>query len=88
MHLRRAAREDLPLDQALAAKEKRRAAQWRDMWHYGASAYAADRVQRYFGIVGKDNMRAVLADDLRRAPKETLVNLCHFMGPIYLTSQK
>lgn len=80
MHLRRAAREDLTLEQALRAEDERRAARWGDMWHYSASAYAAERVRRYFDTFGEENVLVVLADDLRRERKETLATLCRFIG--------
>ncbi|WP_417268644.1 sulfotransferase family protein [Celeribacter baekdonensis] len=80
MHLRRAAREALPLKDALAEEPNRIDKNWGDMWHYRASAYAADRVERYINRFGAENVLVVLSDDLRTHPKETVQDICRFIG--------
>lgn len=80
MHLRRAAREPLDIAAALAAEPERLAAKWGDMWHYTASAFAAERLARYRQRFGTENVLVLLSDEMRADPAETMKRVCAFLN--------
>ena len=79
MHLRRAVREDLDFDHALAAEPQRESEMWGDMWLYRDSAHSADRVRKYFDVFGRGNVKVVLADDMRNDPRAEVRSILRFI---------
>lgn len=80
LHLRRAAREPLSFEAALAAEDERVAAGWGDIWHYTRSAYAADRIERYVACFGRENVLLVLSDDLQANAQSEMARVYRFLG--------
>lgn len=80
MHLRRAAREDLSLDEALEQESNRKKNNWGDMWLYKDSALAADRVRKYIETFGQNNVLILLSDQLREDPTSAVKEVCQFIG--------
>ncbi|QZD92871.1 sulfotransferase [Qipengyuania xiapuensis] len=80
MHLRRAAREDLDFEAALAAEDSRFAQGWGDMWLYRRSAMSADSVERYFDTFGRDNVKVILASEMREDTLGTVMSIQKFIG--------
>ncbi len=80
MHLRRAAKEDLTLREAIAAEPQRAVAAWGDMWQYTNSAYASERVQRYIDFFGSHNVLVVLSEELRADPQKQFSFICRHIG--------
>ncbi len=92
MHLRRAAREELSFEDALAAENERSAQGWGDMWLYRHSAYAAERVRRYIETFGRDNVLVVISEQMRGDLPATVRTILEFIGvspdvPLDLTGE-
>lgn len=80
MHLRRAAREELAFDDALAAEDARSAQGWGDMWLYRHSAHAAGRVRRYIETFQRENVLVVISEQMRDDLSATVRNILEFLG--------
>lgn len=72
--------EPLPLREALAQEEARRAAGWGWDWHYvNVSRYAA-QVRRYFELFDRDQLKIFLYDDFVARPREVYAEVCRHLG--------
>ncbi len=80
MHLRRAAREKLDFDDALAAEARRDAQGWNDMFLYRQSPRAADSVERYLDLFGPDQVQIILGEELRGDLPGTVSDILGFVG--------
>lgn len=80
MHLRRAAREELEFEDALAAEPRRDAAMWNDMFLYSRSPRAAEGVERYITLFGRERIKILLGEDLRSDLSGAVREILSFIG--------
>ncbi len=79
-HLRRDMREELPLDEALAAEPRRIAEKWGAIYHYVATSRYSESMQRYVHRFGRERLHVILFDEFVKDPVSEVREVCRFIG--------
>lgn len=80
LHLRRAGRETLSFEDALAAEANRVDKNWAVMWRYVDSNMYSRSIQTLFAIAGRDRVLVIHNEDLRADHNAVLDRIYNFCG--------
>ena len=80
MHMIRERREPLGFYEALQAEGVRRENKWSDIWSYAESSLYSNRLQKYISVFGRENVKALLFEDLANHPQKVLADVFRFLG--------
>jgi Sulfotransferase family len=72
--------EPLPLLEAVAAEDERRAANWGWDWHYVNLGLYSRQLRRYFETFAREQIKVFLYDDFVAKPQEVYADICRHLG--------
>lgn len=79
MHLVRDGREELDFETALKREGERESAGYSDMWLYKKSGFYFARVKDFLDTFGKDRVKVMFFEDMKRDPHSFIENLVNFI---------
>ncbi|GGC84820.1 sulfotransferase [Thalassobacillus devorans] len=80
MHNVRSGYENLSFYDALQKEEERINQNYPFLWHYKEVGLYYKQVKKYLEVLGKDNVKIVLYEDINNNTQEVLQDICEFLG--------